>query len=86
MTNNIPMTETPRSTTLARFGYDADAQKLTVSFRDLDGNDEIVTGIYHEVPVDLAKLLANANTNGGSVGRVLNESIRTRFRFERIAG
>jgi hypothetical protein len=81
---NFPITEATRSTSISHFGYNSDLRQLLVTFRR-DETAEIVSGIYHEVPMDLHQELVAANANGGSVGRVFNAKVKNAgFRYERV--
>lgn len=81
----IPMIDVD-SSNVGRIGYDDDARRLYVQFRNrAEGSRDGATYAYRDVPNAVFEALMQIDEDGGSVGSAFHRLVKTTgFRFVRI--
>ena len=75
--STIPLTQTPESSQIAAYGYDANTQRLAVKYKT---NGDRFTYEYKGVPPALAEAMEAADSKGSFIYR----TIKPTFDFDRM--
>jgi hypothetical protein len=78
MNEEIYKVETPTSSNIARYQYNANERKLTIEFNRASGNCQIYE--YENIPMDIFTGLSKAE----SVGKYFSQYIKGIFNFNKL--